>query len=59
MCTVVTPKEMIGVRQVLSAKWIDYNGGVVAVSPTTKCIHMLSDPSHTNGIKSEGVRASH
>jgi hypothetical protein len=42
----------------LSAKWIDRGGELVAVSPAAECVRMLSDPARINGIKSEGMRAS-
>ncbi len=40
----------------MSAKWVDRNGVVVAVSPAAECVRMLSDPSRINGIKSKGMR---
>ncbi len=43
----------------LNAKWIEHSGELVAVSPATECIRMLSDLSQINGIKSKGMRASH
>ena len=41
-------------RQLASAKWIDRGRLLVAVSPATECVRLLSDPTRLNGIKSEG-----
>ncbi len=51
-------KETNGIVQMLSAKWIDCSGVLVAVSPTAKCICMLSNPCCVNRMKSKGMRAS-
>jgi hypothetical protein len=57
ICAINTLEEADGGKKMMSAKWVDWNGVVVAVSPAAKCVWMLSDPSHINGIKSEGIRA--
>jgi hypothetical protein len=57
MCSIVTPEETNANRQMLSAKWIDRGGDLVAVSPAAECVRMLSDPFRINGVKSEGMRA--
>lgn len=41
----------------MSAKWVEREGVLVAVSPAVECVRMLSDPAQVNGIKSERVRA--
>ena len=57
MCVINTPVELDGGKKMMSAKWVDQNGVVVAVSPAAEWVRMLSDPSHINMIKSKGMRA--
>jgi hypothetical protein len=57
MCCILTPEMAQGGRQMLSAKWIECGGINIAVSPADECIHLLSDPTRLNGIKSKGMRA--
>ncbi len=59
MCSNITPEVEDSGKQMLNAKWIDHYGELVAVSPTTECIWMLSNPSRINSIKSKGMRAHH
>jgi hypothetical protein len=42
-------------KNMLSAKWVKHDGEIVSVSPADKCVHLLSNPSRVNGIKSEGM----
>ncbi len=56
MCAINTPEAPDEGKKMMSAKWVDRNGVAVAGSPTAKCVQMLSDPSHINGIKSKGMR---
>jgi hypothetical protein len=57
MCSIVTPEATDSVKRMQSAKWIDCGGLLVAVSPAAECVRLLSNPTHLNGIKSEGMRA--
>jgi hypothetical protein len=57
MCCILTPETAHGRRQMLSAKWIERDGITVAVSPADKCIHLLSNPTRLNGIKSKGMQS--
>jgi hypothetical protein len=59
MCAINTPggEETNNNKPMLSAKWIDDGGDLVAVSPAEECVCMLNDPFHVNGIKSEGMHA--
>jgi hypothetical protein len=57
MCCILMPEMAQGGRQMLSAKWIEHNGINIAVSPADECVHLLSDPTHLNGIKSKGMQA--
>jgi hypothetical protein len=57
MCCIMTPEMAKGKMQMLSAKCIEHNGNTFAVSPANKCICLLSDPAHLNGIKSKGMQA--
>jgi hypothetical protein len=57
MCCILTPEMAKVGRQMLSAKWIECNGINISVSPADECIHLLSDPTRLNGIKSKGMRA--
>jgi hypothetical protein len=57
MCCLQMPETANGRRQMLSAKWIERDGIPVAVSLADECIHLLSDPTCLNGIKSKGMRA--
>ncbi len=58
-CSIITPEAADSGKQMLSAKWIDCSGVLIAVSPAAACICMLSDTTCINGIKSKGMRASH
>jgi hypothetical protein len=57
MCCILTPEMAQGGRQMLSARWIEHDGINIAVSPADECIHLLSDPTRLNGIKSESMQA--
>ena len=57
MCSIITPEAADSVKRMQSAKWIDRDGLLVAVSPAAECVRLLSDPTRLNGIKSEGMRA--
>jgi hypothetical protein len=57
MCCILMPEMAQGGRQMLSAKWIERNGINISVSPADECIHLLSDSTYLNGIKSKGMRA--
>jgi hypothetical protein len=57
MCAINTPEEADGGKKMMSAKWVNQNGVAVAMSPAAECVRMLSDPSRTNRIKSNGMRA--
>ncbi len=59
MCCILTPEMAQGGRQMLSAKWIERNGINIAMSLADECVHLLSDPTRLNGIKSKGMRAKH
>ncbi len=59
MCSIITPEEANSSKKMLSAKWIDHNGVAVAVSPTAKCVCMLSNPSRANEIESKGIQNKH
>ena len=52
-------RAVINRPSMLSAKWIDHGGDLVAVSPAAECVCMLCDPFRINGIKSEGMHAKH
>ncbi len=43
--------------EMLSAKWIDHSGVVVAVCPAAACVRMLSHPLHIIKIKSKEMQA--
>jgi hypothetical protein len=58
MCCILTPEMAQGGRQMLLAKWIERDGINIAVSPADECIHLLSDPTRLNGIKSKGMQAN-
>jgi hypothetical protein len=58
MCSIITPEVADSGKQMLSDKWIDHSGVLVAVSLAAECICMLSNPAHINGIKSKGMQAS-
>jgi hypothetical protein len=58
MCSIITPEAADSGKQMKSAKWINRGGLLVAVSPVTECICVLSDPACINGIKSKGMRAN-
>ncbi len=57
MCCILKPEMAHGRRQMLSAKWVERDGITIAVSPADECVHLLSDPTRLNGIKSKGMRA--
>ncbi len=59
MCSIITLEAEDSGKHMLSAKWIDHGGELVAVSPATECVRMLSNPACINGVKSKGMRASH
>ncbi len=60
MRSIITLEAADSGKNMLSAKWIDHSRVLVAVSPATECIPMLSNTACINGIKSKGkgVRAS-
>jgi hypothetical protein len=58
MCSIITPEAADSGRQMLSAKWIDCSKVLVAASPATECICMLSNTACISGIKSKGMQAS-
>jgi hypothetical protein len=58
MCTIITPEAEDSGKHMLSAKWIDCGGELVAVSPAAECIRMLSNPARINSINSKGMGAS-
>jgi hypothetical protein len=41
----------------LSAKWTEHGGIIIAMSPADKCICLLSNPACLNGIKSKGMQS--
>ncbi len=58
MCAINTPgEETNNNKPMLSAKWIDSDGDVVAVSPAEECVRILNNQFRVNGIKSEGMHA--
>ena len=58
MCAINTPgEETNNNKPMSSAKWIESDGDIVAVSPAEECVRMLNNPFRVNGIKSEGMRA--
>jgi hypothetical protein len=59
MCCILTPEMAHGGRQMLSAKWIERDGIIIAMSLTDECVRLLSDPMRLNGIKSKGMWAKH
>ncbi len=59
MCCILTPEMAQGGRQMLSAKWIECGGIIIAMSPADEWVRLLSDPMRLNGIKSKGMRAKH
>ncbi len=40
MCAINTPEELDGGKKMMSAKWVDWNGVVVAVSPAAECVRI-------------------
>ena len=57
MCSIITPEATDSVKCMQSAKWIDCDRLLVAVSPAAECDHLLSNPTFLNGIKSKGMQA--
>jgi hypothetical protein len=57
MCSIITPEVTDSVKHMQSAKKIDPGGLLVAVSPAAEYVHLLSDSTRLNGIKSEGMQA--
>jgi hypothetical protein len=58
MRSIITPEAADSGKQMLSTKWIDCSGVLVAVSPAAEYICMISNTTHINGIKSKGMWAS-
>jgi hypothetical protein len=58
MHSIITQEAVDSGKHMPSAKWIDCSGVLVAVSPATECVCMLSSTARTNGIKSKGMWAS-
>jgi hypothetical protein len=58
MHSIITPEAVDSGNHMLSTKRIDHSRVLVAVSPTTECVRMLSDTARINGIKSKGMQAS-
>jgi hypothetical protein len=57
MCCILMPEMANSGMQMLSAKWIERDCNTVAMSLADKCVHLVSDPAHLNGIKSKGMWA--
>ena len=58
MCSIITPEAADSGKQMQSAKWINHGGLLVAVSPATECVHVLSNPARINSIKSKGIQSN-
>jgi hypothetical protein len=57
MCSIITPEAADSGKHMQSAKWIDRGGLLVAVSPATECVCLLSNPTRIASIKSKGMWA--
>jgi hypothetical protein len=57
MCSIITLEAADSGKHMQSAKWTDCKGLLVAVSPATECVCLLSDPTRIASIKSKGMRA--
>ncbi len=58
MHSIITPEVAASVKQMLSTKWIDRSGVLVAVSPMAECVCMLNNTTQIKGIPRKGMRAS-
>ena len=57
-CMVYSPEATNSGQEIQAAKCIELGGESIAVSPAEECVHLLSNPTRINGIKSEGIQAS-
>jgi hypothetical protein len=51
MCMIYSPEAVNSGREIQAAKWVEQGGESIAVSPTEKCVCLLSNPTRINGIK--------
>jgi hypothetical protein len=57
MCSIITLEAADSGKHMQSAKWIDCGGLLVAGSPATECVCLLSNPTWITGIKSKKMQA--
>ena len=56
MCCMVCLEVADTGKNMLSPEWAERDRETITVSPADGCIHLLSNPSRVNGIKSKGMR---